>query len=125
MKTVLVIDDEPSLRKTLRNSLEEAGYRVLEAGDGREGLQKFAAERPDVVLTDVIMPTIEGIETIIEMRKIDANARIIAMSGGGRLDAADVLGVASKFGTNATIRKPFRMAEMLNVVRGDSVQSSV
>lgn len=117
MQTVLVIDDEPSLRRTLRNALEEAGYRVVEAGDGSEGLTQFACEHPDLVLMDIIMPTMEGIETILELRKRKIATPIIAMSGGGRIDATDVLKMAGKCGTEMTLTKPFRMSEMLTAVR--------
>lgn len=124
MTKVLVIDDEPALRRTLCNSLQEAGYVVSEAGDGREGLRRFSADPPDVVLTDVIMPTMEGIETIREMRKADSRVQIIAMSGGGRLDARDVLGIAEKFGSTATLQKPFRMSEMLSLIRNISANAN-
>lgn len=117
MQTVLVIDDEAALRATLRTALEDAGYRVVEAGDGSEGLTQFAREKPDLVLMDIIMPNMEGIETILELRKQKVATPIIAMSGGGRLDATDVLEIAGKFGTEKTISKPFRMSEMVKAVR--------
>lgn len=117
MQTVLVIDDEAALRRTLRTALEEAGYRVVEAGDGNEGLTQYSREHPDLVLMDIIMPNMEGIETILELRKRKVTTPIIAMSGGGRINAANVLEIAGKFGTDKTISKPFRMSEMVNAVR--------
>jgi two-component system, chemotaxis family, chemotaxis protein CheY len=117
MKTVLVIDDEPALRKTLRIALQGAGYRVIDAEDGLAGVKQFEQTHPDIVLVDMIMPAMEGVETIISLRKLRPDVRIVAMSGGGRLDATDVLRMADRFGTKATIAKPFRMAYILEIVR--------
>ena len=117
MTRILVIDDEESFREMVRQMLEQAGYEVLEATDGKDGLNVYQAERPDLVITDLIMPEQEGIETIIGLRRENPDARIIAMSGGGRITAADFLGIARKFGARHILAKPFRRDQLLEAIR--------
>jgi len=95
MKKILIAEDDVTLRQSLRTVLESINYLVFEAGNGEEAITLFKNESPDIVLIDIIMPIKEGIETIIEMRKLDPRTRIIAMSGGGRLDAQDHLDMVS------------------------------
>jgi DNA-binding response OmpR family regulator len=116
MTKILVIDDDILVRRTIARILEQGGYEVVLAEDGDKGVAKFRSERPDLVITDLIMPEKEGIETIIEMRREDPNARIIAVSGGGRVASMDFLVVASKLGAGAVLRKPFGPAELLDCV---------
>jgi DNA-binding response OmpR family regulator len=116
MPKILVIDDDALVRHTISRILERSGYQVVLAEDGAEGVAKFRNERPDLVITDLIMPEKEGIETIIEMRREDPAARIIAVSGGGRLGAMDFLVVAHKLGAGEILRKPFEPAELLGCV---------
>jgi CheY-like chemotaxis protein len=112
---VLVIDDEPALREVIRRMLEPAGHEVAEAENGRVGVQIFQAAPFDVVVTDVIMPGQEGIETIGELRKLSKHVRIVAMSGGGIKDL-DVLALARRLGADATLPKPFRKSDLLSCV---------
>jgi two-component system, chemotaxis family, chemotaxis protein CheY len=114
---VLVIDDEPALRQVIRRMLEPAGHEVVEAQNGRVGAQAFHAAPFDVVLTDIIMPEQEGMETISEMRKLNKSVRIVAMSGGGIKDL-DVLLLARRLGADATLTKPFRKDDLLACVEG-------
>src|SRR5665213_3241891 len=86
---VLVIDDDHLVRRTISRILQTGGYRVALAEDGAKGVAKFRSERPDLVITDIIMPEKEGIETIIELLRDNPQARIIAVSGGGRLGSMD------------------------------------
>lgn len=116
MSVVLVIDDEPLVRKTIRLTLERSGHRVLEACDGRDGERAFAAEHVDLVVTDVLMPDQEGIETIRNLRRTDPGVRILAMSGGGRTKNQEFLELAMKLGATATIAKPFDLAEFTRAV---------
>ena len=95
MKKILIAEDDVTLRQSLQKVLESINYLVFEAGNGEEAITLFKNESPDIVLIDIIMPIKERIETIIEMRKLDSHTRIIAMSGGGRLDALDHLGMVS------------------------------
>ena len=118
MDRVLVIDDERDMRDVLRMALEIHGYAVLDAGDGREGLELFAQEPFDLVITDIIMPGRDGLETIREIRNRDAQVKIIAISGDRRLLPAGVrLPTAMTFGADLTLRKPFSLEDMLGAVQ--------
>ena len=81
MEKILIIDDEPSIRKMLKTLFEKNGYEVMEAQDGTQGIKLFQTHRPDLIITDLIMPGKEGLETIREIKKINQDAKIIAMSG--------------------------------------------
>lgn len=116
MPKILVIDDDPIVRNTIGRILGRKGYELLFAGDGREGLKLFESEHPDLVITDVIMPEKEGIETIRAMRTLRQDASIIAISGGGRLGNADFLSLAAKFGAREIIPKPFDPSELTDSV---------
>src|ERR1700693_779947 len=98
---VLVIDDDPVARMTVRAILEDEGYSVTCAEDGRRGLEAFRKLRPDLVVTDIVMPEKEGIETILELRSIWPRGPIIAISGGGRTGNTDYLRLAQGMGANA------------------------
>lgn len=113
---ILVIDDDALLRGTIRKMLESAGHAVVEAPDGRSGLELFGAQPFDAVITDIIMPEKEGIETIREMRKADPAIRIVAMSGGGRTEHMEFLTIAAKLGASATLAKPFRKEQLIACV---------
>ena len=115
-KSILVIDDEESIRKVLRAILEREGYRVLEASDGNEGLKQFTATPTDLVITDLIMPEKEGIETIRELREKFPDVKIIAVSGGGRIGPDSYLQMAKGLGALRTLRKPFDLKILLKEV---------
>ncbi len=116
MARILVIDDDDAFRPMVKQMLEQAGHEVLEAADGKRGVELYQNETPDLVITDLIMPEQEGIETIIGLIKEDPKAPVIAMSGGGRFTGIDVLGSARKFGAKQTLAKPFKRSELLEVV---------
>jgi DNA-binding response OmpR family regulator len=116
MAHILVVDDEPLLRRTLRTILERAGHVVDEAGDGNQALRAFAAERPDLVITDIVMPDREGIETIAQLRGENPGVPIIAMSGGGSAGSTLFLELARQLGATRTLNKPIRQAELLAAV---------
>jgi CheY-like chemotaxis protein len=115
---VLVIDDEAALRLTMRKMLEAAGHEVVEAENGRVGLEVFRRLPTDVVVTDIIMPQKEGIETIRDLRAIAPTVRIIAVSGGGRNQDMNFLRIARKLGANGTLAKPFRKEALIASVEG-------
>ena len=116
MPTVLVIDDEALVRDLLGRILMKAGLTVFTAEDGRRGVEIFDQKNPDVVITDIIMPEMGGVQAIRELRQRRPDVPIIAMSGGGRLGNMDVLTAASAFGANAALRKPFSRDELLRAV---------
>jgi DNA-binding response OmpR family regulator len=107
MLRILLIDDDSTLRRALRIALEKSGYEVVEAANGREGLAAFALQPADLVVTDIIMPEVEGVETIRGLRKASVAVPIIAISGGGRGSAEDYLYYAKIFGANRVFEKPF------------------
>ncbi len=115
---VLVIEDETALRQTIRRMLESAGHEVVEAENGRSGIEAFRKHRLDAVVTDIIMPNKEGIETIRDIRALDARIRIVAISGGGRTRNFDFLRIAGKLGATATLAKPFKRDQLLACVEG-------
>jgi DNA-binding response OmpR family regulator len=116
MAKVLVIDDDPGFRKMIRIILTRMFHDVVEAQDGNEGIDRFKAERPDLVISDIVMPNKEGIQTILEIRALAPDARIIAMSGGGVSLGIGYLGAALKLGANQILSKPFRPAELTAMV---------
>jgi CheY-like chemotaxis protein len=111
MKTLLLIEDDELFRKSLVQIIQDLDYTVLEACDGREGLSLYRRFKPDIVVTDLIMPEKEGIETIRELRLLSASLPIIAISGGGRGQAVDYLALASHSGATCVLSKPFGLAE--------------
>ena len=113
---VLVIDDSPAVRDTLCKILAYLGYDVVSACNGEEGMEVFHARVPDIVVTDIIMPEKEGIETIKEMRKADPDVGIIAISAGGSGTGPCYLKMATGLGANRTLQKPFRITELADIV---------
>ncbi|MEW6220182.1 MAG: response regulator [Thermodesulfobacteriota bacterium] len=116
MALILVIDDDELFRLMLVELLIRSGYQVVAARDGREGAQLFHQAAPDLVITDLIMPEREGIETIIEIRKARPEIPIIAVSGGGRNQPEDYLPLAEAMGAACTFAKPFDRRAFLAAV---------
>lgn len=115
---ILVIDDDSLLRQTIRRMLESAGHCVVEASNGRTGLEAFRNNPVDAVVTDIIMPEKEGIETIREIRAANGAIPIVAISGGGRNQYMEFLTIAKKLGATATLAKPFRKEQLLATLDG-------
>ncbi|MFY9926104.1 MAG: response regulator [Opitutaceae bacterium] len=107
MKRILLVDDDDLFRRMLALILTKLGYEVREARNGKEAIKLFDDSAPDVVLTDLIMPEKEGLETIAELRQSHPQVKIIAMSGGGRVSAFDHLRVAKAMGADQILAKPF------------------
>jgi DNA-binding response OmpR family regulator len=116
MARVLVIDDEAALRQFVKRVLVRAGHEVIEAADGAAGLARFAAERPAIVITDILVPAIDGIDAIKAVRRIDQTAWIIAMSGGGARHNMHFLDFAKASGADAALEKPFSHADLIAAV---------
>ena len=116
MARILVIDDDEYFRATVRDCLLALGHEVIEADDGQKGLNSHAAGGLDLVITDLVMPGKEGIETIIELRKRDPGVLILAMSAGGIARASDYLRIASKVGADRVLEKPFSAADLAEAV---------
>jgi CheY-like chemotaxis protein len=116
MKKILVIDDDAVVRDTIVQILEGEGYSVVSAEDGMRGVALFRSEHPDLVITDIIMPEREGIQTITEIRGLVPAAKVIAISGGGRIGNADFLQIARLLGAVDVISKPFDPDDFLSRV---------
>jgi CheY-like chemotaxis protein len=114
---VLVIDDDVAVRQTIALLLEDVGIEVVQAADGKEGLRAFLRSRPDLIVTDIIMPEKEGIQTLIDIRKADRHLPIIAISGGGRIGNTDFLEIAARLGASTTLPKPFDPEVLVDLVR--------
>lgn len=116
MAKILVVDDDEQVRAMIKLTLEKAGFTVAEAQDGNEAVALYANEDCDLVITDIVMPGKEGIETIMELKGINPEARIIAISGGGRINPEDYLKWARRFGVTKTFTKPVDRARLLEAV---------
>lgn len=112
-KHILVVDDEPAIRRVLAASLRRAGYEVAEAGDGAEAARVLDRQPFDLVVTDIVMPEREGLETIQLIRRDHPDTRIIAISAPSN---DDYLRAARSFGAARTFRKPFSLADVTDAV---------
>jgi CheY-like chemotaxis protein len=115
MAKLLVIDDNADLLPVLKLLLESAGHEVRTARDGAEGLVQFKLSRPDLVLTDIVMPEKDGVAVLLELRKVTPRPKIIAMSGG-TLRASQYLQMASKIGARRVLEKPFPNSVLLHAI---------
>ena len=113
MACILVIDDDDAVRKTVSRILMRSHHVAIEADNGRSGLRRLVEDRPGIMITDIVMPEQEGIETILEARRLVPGIKIIAMSGG---DNGLYLKAAAKLGADAVLAKPFRPAELTSLV---------
>ena len=116
MANILLVEDEEQLRSMLRIVLENAEHEVREAGNGKEALESYGRHPVDLMVTDIVMPDKEGIETIMKVRDSYPHVKIIAMSGGGRTGAQNFLELAKKFGADYILAKPFSNKELLDGV---------
>ena len=108
MAHILLVEDDDAYREMLHASLGEKGHTVVETRDGQEALNRFKDGKFDLVITDILMPKKDGVETIIELRRLDATTRIIAISGGGHLiPSENCLKIARSLGVNEVLEKPF------------------
>ena len=126
MARILIVDDEEDVRIALKKVLERAGYEVSVAATGNEGLELMKRHGADLVITDVIMPGVDGIATARQIREKYRDTRIIVISGGGRtspqpyepdaISTRSYLASASTAGADQTLTKPFDRDELLRVV---------
>ena len=116
MARILVVDDDPAIRAGLVRLLVRFGHDAVEAGDGKEALQVMEEATPDLVITDINMPEMDGIEVISALLEAGSEVPVIAMSGGGLLDKELLVENASALGAVSTIMKPFDLDEMLRLV---------
>jgi CheY-like chemotaxis protein len=113
--TILIIDDAEPVRALLRFALEAAGYEVTEAANGRQGLERYRQRPTDLVITDIAMPELNGLDLILELTREFLQAKVIAISGAG--GEQNVLDVAKLLGARQTFQKPFSVPQLLRAVR--------
>ena len=117
MARILVIDDDPAVRSMLSDLLQRAGFEVVQGSDGREAMTALREKPIDIVITDIIMPEKEGLETIQELQQEFPEVKIIAISGGGRVGPRTYLSMAKSFGAQRTFEKPFNNDEIIQAVQ--------
>jgi DNA-binding NtrC family response regulator len=117
MAKILIIDDDIQIREMLRQMLENEGFEVADAPDGKVAIQLYRKDPADLIITDLIMPEKEGIETIRELIDDFPDVKIIAMSGGGIIRPEPYLNLAKKLGAIHTFTKPIERDELLGKIR--------
>jgi two-component system response regulator (stage 0 sporulation protein F) len=115
LASILVIDDEEPVRVLLRFALEGAGYEVTEAANGRIGLELYRQRPTDLVITDILMPELNGLDMLLELTRDFLHAKVIAISGAG--GEQNFFDVAKLLGARQTFEKPFSMPQLLDAVR--------
>ena len=116
MALILLIEDDHNLRSVLVMALEKSGHEVVEAPNGKIGMKEFRKRPADLVITDIIMPEKDGIETIMTLKKEFPDVKIIAISGGGRGPADLYIKQAEILGATRGLTKPFTVSELLDAV---------
>ena len=114
-RSILLIDDNDQIRALLRRVLEEAGYFVIDAANGREGIQQFRETPVDLVITDLLMPDSDGLEVTMTLRRESPHVKIIALTGSA--GEPNLLEVAKLLGAHRTMKKPLEMTELLKAVQ--------
>lgn len=117
MATILLVDDEDLLREGVREILEMSDHTVIEASDGLQALEKFAVNNVDLVITDVVMPNMDGVDFVTKLREMFPDVPILTISGGSRVVSARFgLDSALLSGANASLTKPFNAKQLLEKV---------
>jgi len=116
MPRILVIDDEPLVRSTVIMILTRAGFSVEEASDGQAGIAMFHKSQPDLVITDIFMPNRDGIEVVMELKRLCPRTTIIAMTGGGQMRMMEIASAAKSLGADHILHKPFERESLLAAV---------
>jgi DNA-binding response OmpR family regulator len=117
MAKILLIEDDRDYRAILTQTIQLDGHTVLEAGDGDQGIEMFVQHRPDLVITDLILPCQDGVGVILTLRQKDPQVKLIAISGGGNIDGVDYLQMTTDLGVQATFEKPFSGRELLKKIK--------
>ncbi len=119
MKTrILVIDDDEMVRETICDTLISAGFSTTQAADGELGVKECQRSQFDLIITDILMPKQEGIETILRLRQDHPESKVIAISGNGLFQNCSYLQMAAKHGAMATLQKPFSAEALVDTVSG-------
>lgn len=113
---VLVVDDEEALREIFVDGLQPVGFRAMLACDEAHAFKVLAKERVDLLITDILMPEVDGMELIMQARKAHPRLKVLAMSGGGRTSAEVLINIARHLGVQRTLEKPFDLAILLREI---------
>jgi len=113
---IIVIDDQEAIRRLIRRTLESRGYSVFEASDGADGLRLLAQQAADLVITDIFMPGLDGIETLRQIRKEFPQVKVIVISGGDSTGTLDMRRDAEFLGAVRSLAKPFTTTELVGLV---------
>lgn len=114
---ILIIDDDDVIRLTMQAVLKKQGFQTFTAENGNVGLDIFKKENPHIVITDMLMPNKEGLETITEIRNLRTDVKIIAMSGGGSTQNMTFLQLAEKVGADHLLSKPVKPDQLLSAIK--------
>ena len=117
MATILIVDDDPHTRSSIRRALELGGHTITEAPDGKVALRHFAGNPTELVVIDVYMPEMDGIEFLMRVREAFPEVKTLMISGGGSLPSENVLGAASMLGADRVLEKPFSLEELQEAVQ--------
>ncbi|MBF0549975.1 MAG: response regulator [Deltaproteobacteria bacterium] len=117
MAHILIVDDDTQVRDMLRQMLEREGHQVSEAADGGKAIKCYREFPADLVITDILMPEKDGLETILGLKREFSDVKIIALSGGGQVAPKNYLLMAQKLGAQRILTKPVERKEMLGAVR--------
>jgi DNA-binding NtrC family response regulator len=115
--TILLVEDDAPMRELLRGALSEAGYAVSTAEHGGAALEAVSRQRPDLVVTDLCMPKVDGMELVMQLRRIAAGLPVIVISGGMVGGTSDMLRAARLLGARRTLEKPFALQDLVRAVR--------
>jgi CheY-like chemotaxis protein len=110
MRSVMIVDDETAMREILKIMLRD--YKIIEASNGKEAVELYKKEKPDLVLMDIMMPVMSGIDAVKEIKKIDPNAKIVAITAYASTKGEKAIEV----GVDRIVRKPFTRKEILKIV---------
>ncbi len=124
MSSILVVDDEDQIRRLICETLEQAGYHVTEARDGREALQQYRLAPADLIILDLLMPNQDGLETTVALRQEFPDVKIIVITGGtDMIGIINFLDVAKMLGAHRTLQKPFEMKTLLETIQAELLAS--
>ena len=110
---VLIVDDSDDFLEILYEYLLNSGYDVSKSSNGKDALNKFSDFNPDIVVTDIVMPGVDGIELLVKLRKINPEVKIIVMSGGNMGHGKTYLQLAEELGADSILNKPFKLSKLL------------
>lgn len=117
MTHILIIDDDEQILKMLKQAIERKGYQVTTAINGKQGIRLYKEIHADVVITDIVMPEMEGLEAIRKLRKEHEDVKIIALSGGGFVSPDEYLKLAEQFGAKYAFAKPVDLNELIAAIK--------